>query len=92
MKPSEKKLLEGWGQEFVARGYGASKNVESACSRDGSYGKVKIQEADGSHSGQKEYEIFVSFHGGVWSGGGRRSLYSGHPASGRRGMVWKMAR
>ena len=40
-------LDEGVSQEAAASTYGASKNVESACSRDGHHGKVKkIEEAE----------------------------------------------
>ena len=43
-----KELHEGGCQEVATSGNGASKNVESACSWDGSHGKVKIEKADGS--------------------------------------------
>ena len=46
-------LHEGWGQEVVTSGDGASKDVESTCSGDGSYRRIKIEVADGSSSGQK---------------------------------------
>ena len=39
-KVFQKELHEGGSQEVVTSGYGTSKNVQSACSRDGSYGKV----------------------------------------------------
>ena len=32
---------------------------EGSCSGDSSHGKVKIEETDGSSSGQKEYDILV---------------------------------
>ena len=57
-----KELHEGGGQEVVTNGYGASKDVESARSRDGSHGKVEIEEADGSSSGYKEYNFVVRVH------------------------------
>ena len=52
-----KELHEGGSHEVVTSGYGASKNVGSTCSGDGSY--RKIEEADGSSSGQKEYDLVV---------------------------------
>ena len=58
-------MSEGGGQEVATSGYGAS--MVSSCSRDGSYGKVQIEEADGSSSGQQEHDLFVPFHGSVWS-------------------------
>ena len=36
-------------------------------SGDGSHAKIKIEEADDSSSGQKEYDLVVPFHGGFWS-------------------------
>ena len=41
--------------------------VESACSRVGPTERLKIEEAGGSSSGQKEYNLVVPFHGGFWS-------------------------
>ena len=44
--------------------------------------EVLIEEADGSSSGQKEYDLVVLVHGNMWSGGGG-VLYFGHPVLGR---------
>ena len=52
----------------------------SSCSGDGSNGKVTIEEAGGSSSGEKEYDLVVPFHGGFWSGGGGRSLSTWPPS------------
>ena len=58
--------LHGDGdQEVTASGYGASKDVESACSRDGSCGKIEIEEADGSSSGQKKHDLAVFVDGSI---------------------------
>ena len=40
-KGLSEELHEDWGQEVAASGYGASKDVESACSGDSSYGEIK---------------------------------------------------
>ena len=48
------------GPRSCCEQYGASKNVGSACSVDGSHGKVKIEEADGSSSGENEYDTSLS--------------------------------
>ena len=55
-------LHDGGDQEVAASGFGASKNVESACSRDGSHGKVKFEETGGSSSKQKEDDFSVLVH------------------------------
>ena len=47
----------GGRQEVATCRHDASKDVESACSRDGSHGKVKIEETDGSCCGQKEQRL-----------------------------------
>ena len=52
-----KELHEGESQETYTSGNGASKDVESSCSGNGSHRKSKLEEADGSSSGQKEYDI-----------------------------------
>ena len=59
-----KKLHEGGCQKDATYGNGASKDVESACS---GYGKIEIEEANGSGSGQKEYNLVVTVHGSIWS-------------------------
>ena len=50
-------LHEGAGKEVVMSGYGASKNVRSACSGDVSYGKISIEKADGSSGGEKRARL-----------------------------------
>ena len=42
--------------------------MENACSGFGPHRKIEIEEADGSSSGQNEYDLAVPFHGGflVW--------------------------
>ena len=52
------------GQEVVMSGYGASDDVESACSGFGPYRNIEIEEADGS--GQKEYDLAVLVLGSMW--------------------------
>ena len=54
------------GQEIVANGHGASEGEGSACSGDGSYRKITIEEADGGSSGYKEDDLVVPFHGSIW--------------------------
>ena len=61
-----KELHEGGCQEVVMSGYGASKNVVSTCGGGGSYRKIKIEEADGSSSRQKEHDLVVIVFGSVW--------------------------
>ena len=49
------------GQEVVASGCGASKNVVSTCSGE----EVEIEKADGS-SWQKEHDFVVIDLGSIW--------------------------
>ena len=51
-KVLRKELHEGGVKKLFRAGYAASKNVESACNRDGSCGNDKIKKADGSSSSQ----------------------------------------
>ena len=74
-----KELHEGGGQEVATSGYGASKNVESACSRDGSHGKAKFEEADGSSRGQKGHDL-----------AGRKISLLWPPSMGQKGCGLKM--
>ena len=62
-----KELHEGGCQKDATCGNDASKDVASACSRYGSHGKIEIEEANGSGSGQKEYDLVVTIHGSIWS-------------------------
>ena len=55
----QKSYMKVGGQEVVTSGYGASKDVESACSWDGSKGKVKFWEADGSSRAKKGHDFVV---------------------------------
>ena len=45
------KLHEGGRQEVVTCRHGVSKSMVSACSGDGSHGRVKIEETEGSSCG-----------------------------------------
>ena len=62
----------------------------SPCSRDGSHGKVEIEEADGSSSGQKRHDLSVLVHDSIWPCSGRRALYHGHSVLGRRSIDREM--
>ena len=53
------------GHEIATTGYGASKNVERR-SGDGPYGKVEIEETDGSSRRQKEFDFSVLVFGSIW--------------------------
>ena len=52
-----KNYMKVVSQEVATCRHDASKDVEGACSRDGSYGKVNIEETDGSCSGQQEHDL-----------------------------------
>ena len=54
-----KDLHEGGGQEVDTSRYGASEDVESACSGFGPYRKIEVEETDGSCCGQKELNLSV---------------------------------
>ena len=84
-------LHEDWGQEVAASVYGVSKDVESACRRDGPYGESEIEEADRSSSGQKEDNLGALVHGSFCPRSGRRALHLGHSVLGRMSLDWKMA-
>ena len=56
-------LHEDGCQEVATSGYGGSEDVESACSLFGPFRNIEIEEADGSSSGQEEYNL-VGF--GSW--------------------------
>ena len=60
-------LHEGVCQEVVKSGHGASKDLGSACSRDGSHGEVQIEKTDGSSSGREEYDFPVLVRGSMAS-------------------------
>ena len=47
----KKKVFQKSYARIVENGFGASESVGSACSGDGPYGKIKIEEADGGSSG-----------------------------------------
>ena len=79
-----------WEVKKLRRGYDASEDVVSTCSRDGSHGEAKIVEADGSCGRKKEHDFAVFVHGSMWPRGGRRALYDGHSALGRRSMDREM--
>ena len=83
MKVKVKKLLRA--------GCGASKNVVSTCSGDGSNRKVEIEEADVSCSGQEGVDLALSLHGSIWPKSGRRGFYCGHSDLGRRCVDGQMA-
>ena len=59
MKVGVKKMLRA--------GNDASKDVGSACSRYDSHRKIEIEEANGSGTGQNEYNLVVPVHGSIWS-------------------------
>ena len=61
----EEELHEGGRQEVATCSHDASKNVEGACSRNFSHGKVKTEETDGNCNNQKEYNLLVFLHGGI---------------------------
>ena len=84
-------LHEDWCQEVAASGYGVSKDVESACSRDGTYGEREIEEADRSSRGQKEYNLAALLHGSFCPGSGGGALHLGHSVLDRMSLDWKMA-
>ena len=56
----QKSCMKVGGQEVATCGHGASKDLGSPCSGDGSHGKVNIEETDGSSSGQKEHDLSLS--------------------------------
>ena len=56
---------EGGGQEVFTSRYGASKNVGSTCSGDGSYRRLKIEEADGGSSRQEGFDLALFILGSV---------------------------
>ena len=66
-KVFQKSYMKVEGQEVSTSGYGTSENVESACSRNCTHRKIKIEEADGSSSGQTEHDIVVFVHGSIWA-------------------------
>ena len=69
------KLHEGGRQEGATCRHVASKNVESACSGDGSYEKIEIEEPDDSCCGQKEQDLPFFVYGRIWLGSrGKSSL------------------
>ena len=51
------KKYTGGRQEVATCRHDVSKDVESACSRDGSHRKVQIEETDGCCCGQKEQRL-----------------------------------
>ena len=57
-----KSYMKVGGQEVATSGYGTSKNVGCACSGDGPYRKIKIEEANGS-SGQEGVDLAFPFLG-----------------------------
>ena len=81
-----KEQHEGGRQKVVLDGHGASKDLGSPCSGDGSHGKVDIEETDGSSSRQKEHDFTVLVHGDMWPRSGRRALHHGHSVL---GGVWR---
>ena len=83
-------LHEGGGQEVVTSGYGASDDVGSACSGFGPYRKIKIEEADGSSSGQKEYNLAVLVHGSIRPRSRGGTFHFGHSVLGRRSLDGRM--
>ena len=83
MKVGVKKLLRG--SMVPARAWGVHAVGTAPTER------LKIEEAGGSSSGQKEHDFSVLFHGSVWPGSGRRAFHHGHPVLGRRSLDWKMA-
>ena len=60
--------------------------MESACILFGPFRNVEIEEADGSSSGQEEYNLV-----GLWPRSGGGALHFGHSDLGRRGEDWQMA-
>ena len=80
-KVFQKELRESGGKEVVTSGYGTSEG-----SGFGRHRKIELEEANGS--GKNEYDLVVPFLGGLWSGGGGRSLYCGHPVLGRKSLDW----
>ena len=66
-KTFQKRYMKVGVKNDASCGNGASKDVESACGRYGSYGKIEIEEANGSGSGQKKYNLVVPVHGSIWS-------------------------
>ena len=62
-KAFQKNFLKVVGQEAATCGHGASKDLMSPRSGDGSHREIKIQETDDSSSGQKVCDLFVLVHG-----------------------------
>ena len=66
-------LHEGGVKKLLRAGMVPARTWWSPCSRDGSHGKVEIEEADGSSSGQKGHDLSVLVHGSIWPCSGRKS-------------------
>ena len=69
----------------------ASKNLGSTCSGFGLCRKIEIEEADGSSSGQKEYDLFVLVHGSIWPRSRGGTFHFGHSVLRRGSPDRKMA-
>ena len=90
-KAFQKNCMKVGVKKLLRAGHGASKDVESSCSGKAPTERFKIEEADGSSSGQKEHELSVFVHGSLCPTSGRKALYCGCANLGRRSMDRKMA-
>ena len=64
--------------------------MESARSGFGPYRKTEIEEADGSSSKQKEYNLAVLVHGSMWPRSRGGAFHLGHSVLGRRSLEGKI--
>ena len=88
----QKSYMKVGVKEAVESVHGASKDLGSSCSGDGSHREVEIEETDGGGSRQKEYDFIVLVHGDTRHRSGRRAFHHGSSMLGSRSwkdMAWK---